>query len=64
MEVKGDSVGSENEFRSAAEGAARLTVLAGLETVPARGTLVAGWSPAKRSSWCPERKRIWIQRKM
>ena len=39
-------------------------VLPGAVTVPSTGIDVCGPRPAKRSSWCPERKRIWIQRKM
>src|ERR1700733_9076923 len=53
---KGDCADSDEAFR--------LTVLPGLATVPSTGTEACGPRPAKRSSWWPERKRIWIQRKM
>lgn len=46
----------------------RMTALSGAEMVPATATEGWPWDwgerPAKRSNWCPERKRIWIQRKM
>ena len=42
----------------------RMTAEEGSVTVPSTGIDACGPRPAKRSSWWPERKRIWIQRKM